>query len=119
MDEVDPREITDYGRNSYGDLFLDFLININCCVLKRSKSEFTYIEARRGRSVVDNCLVPGEQINESNDFKIYRATKMIQSINITTNSNPEKSVLDHSLLTWNIKNQGCRVYCCRRTAPPH
>ena len=80
VDEVDPREITDYGRNSYGDLFLDFLININCCVLngrQGSKSEFTYIEPRRGRSVVDNFLVPQEQINESNDFKIYRATELM------------------------------------------
>ena len=106
VNEVDPREITDYGRNSYGDLFIDFLININCCVLngrQGSKSKFAYVEPPHGCSVMDYCLVPHEQINESNDFKIHSATELMQSIDITINSNPEKSVSDHLLLTWNIK----------------
>ena len=49
MDEVDPREITDYGLNSYYDMFIDSLINLNCCMLngrQGSESEFTYIEPR-------------------------------------------------------------------------
>ena len=106
VDEVEPREIIDYNRNSYGDTFLDFLVNINCCMLngrQGSSNEFTYIEPRRGHSVVDYCLVPHEQLNESNDFVIYRATVLMQNIDITTVSNPKKSVSDHSLLTWIVK----------------
>ena len=106
VDEVEPKEIFDYNRNSYGDTFLDFLVNINCCMLngrQGSSNEFTYIEPRRGHSVVDYCLVPHKQLNESNDFVIYRATVLMQNIDITTVSNPEKSVSDQSLLTWIVK----------------
>ena len=74
MDEVEPREIIDYNRNGYGDMFLNFLVNINCCMVngrQGSSNEFTYIEPRRGHSVVDYCLVPHEQLNEPNDFVIY------------------------------------------------
>ena len=81
--------------------FLNFLVYINCCLVngrQGSSNEFTYIEPRRGHSVVDYCLVPHKQLNESNDFVIYRATVLMQNIDITTLSNPEKSVSDHSLL---------------------
>ena len=33
IDMITPRQVIDYGHNSYGDLLLDFLINVNCCML--------------------------------------------------------------------------------------
>ncbi len=33
VDEVCGKEIIDFAHNTYGDKFIDFLLNSNCCIL--------------------------------------------------------------------------------------
>ena len=46
VDEVPERETVDFRKNSYGEIFLDFLIKSNCAMLNGrcdSKAEFTSV----------------------------------------------------------------------------
>ncbi|CAC5399804.1 unnamed protein product [Mytilus coruscus] len=99
VDEISPRSVIDMNENYNGDLFIDFLTNINFAMLngRIGINDFTYISPQ-GKSVVDYMCVPHEQFNDFLDFKVL---KMIDIIN-QVNYNPEK-IPDHSILLCEIK----------------
>ncbi len=87
------RNVVDYEVNSYGESMIDFLISSSCCILNGRnmiKNDYTRI-ASTGRSVVDYCLVPHEQLNRHSDFVVYKMSEL----NMTLVKRP-----DHSLLKW-------------------
>ena len=99
MDKIAPRDIVDYKTSQYSDVFLDFLLSANLCILNGrtfTKNDFTSI-SQRGYAVVDYCIVPYEQLDRFSDFSAERATKLIsEAVNI--NSFDSFSIPDHSFL---------------------
>ena len=64
IDLLPERNVVDFTPNSYGELFCDFLSNINCCILNGRNfinNDYTFVSTR-GSSVVDYCVVPYENL---------------------------------------------------------
>ena len=60
----------------YSDIFIDFLINVNCCIVNGRNSiqdDFTFVSPR-GSSMVDYCLVPYEHLRCISNFSVIRAS---------------------------------------------
>ena len=65
--------------NKFGDYLLDFLSDINACVLNGRKSKadnFTYVSAN-GKSVVDYIIVPCGQLSNMSDFEVSLVSDLI------------------------------------------
>ena len=61
VDNLPPREVIDFQKNSYCDMFADFLIRTNFCILNGRgslKNDLTYVSSNGGSSVIDYCLKP-------------------------------------------------------------
>jgi len=91
--------VIDYTENSNGDLFIEFLTDINFAILngRIGVNDFTYISPQ-GRSVVDYICVLYEQFEYISDFSVIKMLDLINSVNFNPISIP-----DHSLLTCEIK----------------
>ncbi len=72
VDTVSEREVIDLTRNAYGELFSDFLINVNCCVLNGRNTvtnDFTSVRRQGGSAVMDYCVMPyHESLDVFTDF---------------------------------------------------
>ncbi|VDI02802.1 Hypothetical predicted protein [Mytilus galloprovincialis] len=104
IDCLPERDIVDFQTNGYGNIFCDFLIDVNCCILNGRKTltnDFTFVSTR-GSSVVDYCILPYEMLDSFNSFSVTRATTIIQSLGEPGRYDLRKIVPDHSLLTWNM-----------------
>ncbi len=58
VDDVPPRCTLDFVINSYGERFIEFLINSNTCMLNgrnATNNDFTSVSAK-GSAVVDYCV---------------------------------------------------------------
>ena len=77
-DSIPPREVIDDKMNPYGQLFLDFLIDCNLCMIngRVGKNDFTNINGN-GSSVVDYIVVPYEQLDKYKHFKVHTMTSLI------------------------------------------
>ena len=98
------RSVIDFMHNTYSDLFTDFLINVNCCIVNGRNSDFndfTYVSTR-GCSVVDYCITAYEPLSYIENFRIYRASNLIQVTGILGQVDPLHNVPDHSLLVWSF-----------------
>lgn len=76
IDKIQDRNVVDFCSNAFGDIFCDFLINANLCILNGrnfKQNDFTYVSPR-GLSVVDYCLVPYESLNRFAEFTVTRAS---------------------------------------------
>ena len=88
--------------NKYSELLSEFLINMNCCILKGRNmlsNDFTCIKGQAA-SVVDYCLIPHEDLNKFSEFSVHKTTDLINDINIIDTLEPKNSKPDHSILTW-------------------
>ena len=59
IDDVIERDVIDFNMNRYGDLLIEFLINVNMCMLNgrnNTYNAFTSISSK-DKSVVDYCIV--------------------------------------------------------------
>ena len=104
VDNVPQRNVVDFKTNKSGDLLIDFLINVNCCILNgrnHIQNDFTYI-SNIGRSVVDYCLVPYENVNQFSEFKVWTATDLLQEAQCVDVLDASSKVPDHSVITWSI-----------------
>lgn len=102
VDSLPPRDVIDFVKNSYGELFIDFLINTNMCMLNGRnciKNDFTSISVK-GTAVVDYCVTSHENLKLFKDFCIVRVSDLINSIDYVNTTMPA-SIPDHSLLMWN------------------
>lgn len=97
------------NENYNGDLFINFLTDINFAMLNGciGLNDFTYISPQ-GKSVVDYMCVPYDQLNEILDFKVLKMTDIINQVNL----NP-KRIPDHSILLCEIK---VRKLCNKRNS---
>ncbi|VDI27419.1 Hypothetical predicted protein [Mytilus galloprovincialis] len=96
VDQLPERNIVDFQHNSYGSVFCDFLIDVNCCILNGRNSlhnDYTFISTR-GSSVVDYCVLPYEQLKSFSDFTVHRTTELIKNIGMV-----DKFDLQHSETT--------------------
>ncbi len=55
IDDVPSRNVVDHGVNRYGDLFLDFLTDVNCCVLNGRNYQMNDLTSSNA-TVVDYCV---------------------------------------------------------------
>ncbi|CAC5398837.1 unnamed protein product [Mytilus coruscus] len=101
IDILPERNVVDFTNNSYGDIFCEFLSNVNCCILNGRNflcNDFTFISTR-GTSVVDYCIMPYEYLNKFVDFEVIRAQSLVNS-SFTTGAYDPKHIPDHSLICW-------------------
>ncbi|CAG2189035.1 unnamed protein product [Mytilus edulis] len=101
------RNVVDFTPNSYGDLFCEFLSNINCCILNGRNfinNDYTFVSTR-GSSVVDYCVVPYEKLAFFQNFEVIRARTLIEE-NAAVGSYDPKHIPDHSLLCWTFVTPG-------------
>ena len=104
-DVLPERHIVDFNTNSLADTFLQLLISSEFCILNGRNStinDFTRIRTT-GKSVVDYCLVPLEQLRYFTDFAATRATTLFERSGCLGELDPKKGIPDHSALTWKIK----------------
>ena len=59
VDYIPQRNIIDYTLNSHGQLFVDFLLSANCCIVnRRGTSEDVTSVSTKSLAVVDYYVVP-------------------------------------------------------------
>ncbi len=104
VDDVPDREVIDLTRNHYGELFCDFLVNVNCCVLNgrglSSQNDYTSVRRQGGVAVVDYCLVPYDSLGLFTNFEVKRANDLFEQADCLAVADPTHSIPDHSALTW-------------------
>ncbi|CAG2186873.1 unnamed protein product [Mytilus edulis] len=108
VDNLPEREVIDFKANSYGEIFCEFLSNVNCCVLNgrnHLNNDYTYVSTR-GSSVVDFCITPFENINSFKKFEVIRASDLANK-SLTTGSIEPKYIPDHSVLCWEFESAVC------------
>lgn len=113
IDDVIPRSVIDSIENHNGDLFSDFLSDVNFAMLngRLGVNDYTYISPA-GKSVVDYFCVPYEQLNRILDFKVLRMSDVIDSVNYHPESIPDHSILLCDLkcvMKQNSENYDCKV----------
>ena len=103
VDTIPKRHIVDYNNNQYCDVFIDFLISTNMCILNGRNfktNNFTSVSSK-GSAVVDYVLVPYECLNRYSDFEVILASDLLkQSVDIRTMENTK--IPDHSFLFWEV-----------------
>ena len=103
VDEVSARNVVDFTVNSYGDKFIELLIDSNFCILNGRNyvtNDFTSISTR-GAAVVDYCVVSHVNLDSFQNFCVTTVNDMINAIgNLPVSTTAGRP--DHSLLTWDI-----------------
>lgn len=99
VDLVKPRNVLDTVENHHGDVFSNFLSDINFGMLngRFEDNEYTYISTT-GKSVVDYICVPYEEMEYISDFKIITMSDIVNNVSFMPDSIP-----DHSLLYCDFK----------------
>ena len=84
--------------NKHGEFLSDFLITTNMCTIngRLGQSDFTYV-SNRGKSVIDYCLVPHEQLCLYKDFSVASVVNVINQNNLHLPC-PLSKLPDHALL---------------------
>ena len=104
VDSIPSRNVVDFTKNSYGEYLCKFLIDSNCCILngrQYNNNDFTFVSTR-GRSVVDYFIVPYENLEKCNNFKVYRPSDVFNP----TNGIESKLIPDHSIIACEYTLQG-------------
>lgn len=104
IDCIPDRHVIDFNTNNYGNIFCEFLINANLCILNgrnHANNDFTYVSTR-GLSVVDFCLVPYECLDMFTEFNVIRASNLAENAGCVGVVDP-RVYPDHSLLKWYVK----------------
>jgi len=104
IDNIPLRIPRDFKANYYGELFIEFLINCNMCMLNGRFStdhdNFTSVSSK-GASVVDYCVVPHSDLYLCQNFKVLPVTNLINAIP-GLNQCATSGLPDHNMITWNI-----------------
>ena len=66
------------------------------------KVGFTCVSGR-GRSVVDYCLLPGEELDIIEEFRIVTMTDCQEEMKMEVEA---ERIPDHSILLWELKGEG-------------
>ena len=117
VDHLPDRQVVDYTQSAYSDMFIDFLINVNCCIVNGRNSianDFTFVSTR-GCSVVDYCLTAYETLSRFSNFRVLRANQLVQESNILGQVDTAQTVPDHSFLQWSV-SLNCKSHTPSHTA---
>ena len=80
VDTLPQRDVKDFSKNQYCDVFVDFLISTNMCILNGRNfkvNNFASVSSK-GSAVVDYVLVPYECLNRYSSFEVILATDLLQ-----------------------------------------
>lgn len=106
IDSIPERNVIDFVPNKYGQIFCDFLIDANCCVLNGRRNylqnNYTYISPA-GSSVVDYCVVPYETLEQFDNFSVLKMSELLNDTNYFCGIDSTTCGSDHSLLTWTFE----------------
>ena len=115
VDKLPLRSVIDYTHNAYSELFMDFLINVNCCIVNGRNSvlnDYTFVSPC-GCSVVDYCLIPYENLHNISNFSVIRASSLVTDAGVLGNKDPTSKLPDHSVLRWSFS-----LHCTFSTSAP-
>ena len=101
MDEIEPRNVVDYRKNSYGDIFLDLLIDSNCAMLNGRLggiNDFTSVSVK-GTAVADYVFVSYDVLRFYRDMSVRRAHELFELAALVGVCDPDHNIPDHSLLS--------------------
>ena len=73
VDEIEPRNVVNYRKNGYGDIFLDLLINSNCAMLNGrlgGTNDFTSVSLK-GTAVVDYVFVSYDLLRYYRNMSVH------------------------------------------------
>ena len=104
VDPVCERHVVDHKRNKFGDLLLDFLINVNYCMLNgrnHTSNDFTSVSTK-GLAVVDYALTPYEYLPLCSNVRIRRAIELFRDADLLGYCNPQGVISDHYLVSWSL-----------------
>jgi len=96
IDNIPDRQILDETVNKHGDVFRDFLLESNMCVLNGRVTpqfnNFTSVSVK-GSSVVDYIAVPHHTLNICKIFKVLLAHDAMEIAKVYHNKIPDHSIL--------------------------
>ena len=95
------RQVIDFTKNSYCDVFIDFLKDCNLCILNgritQNLNDYTFFSSRR-KSVVDYFLTPNENLRLCKSCKVTPISSILEVDNAFTMLTPG-GCPDHSVIT--------------------
>ena len=104
IDNLPLRSVIAYSHNAYSEMFIDFLINVNCCIVNGRNSvhnDLTFVSPL-SCSVVDYCLMPYENLCNISIFSVIRASKLATDAGVIGQVNPASKLPDHSVRRWSF-----------------
>ena len=105
VDVVPPRIILDGTTNRHGSVFREFLLDAKCCIVNGritpEHDNYTFIELRRGSSIVDYFITSLDGLDSCKAFHVFTARQLVDTF-YTGQDVPPNHVPDHSLLLLNI-----------------
>ena len=101
--------IVDSVKNHPGEALYDFLRSTGACIVngRKGKDAFSCV-ASRGSLVVDYCVVPCENLNLIEEFRVVTMAESIDEMKIRGEA---LSVPDHSLLLWEVVMEAVETWC--------
>ena len=100
------RDVVDFTKNCYGDIFLEFLKGIKFAVtngrIAKEYNDFTYISPR-GKSVVDYILTNVDDLDKCINCKVTSITSILQSGSLCDSLALNCHAPDHSVVTVTVK----------------
>ena len=105
FDIIPERHVIEFTANKYGDILCNFLIDSYCCMLNVRYSnldynDFTCIRSQ-GACVVDYCLVPHEDLDRYEDFKVWKVSDLINITGIFSTFDANTS--NRTIRSWHGK----------------
>ena len=98
-DEIEPRNITDYHKNRYGELLQEFLLSAELCMLNgRSGADGFTSVSEKGFSVIDYALVEIEKFSIHTNFQVHDPFRIFEVAGCVGRFNV--NISDHAILTW-------------------
>ena len=80
----------------------DIISNLSIVNGRNSTADDYTFESTRGCSVVDYCLTAYETLSRTSNFKVIRASQLVQDTNILGQADFSYALPDHSCLNWSF-----------------
>jgi hypothetical protein len=92
------RKALDKFVNKHGEAFLDFLTESKCCTvngrINTDGDNFTFVDARRGSSVVDYVVVPHDCLKYISHFKVHVGNQLCQELGLQGLQHSDHSLVE-------------------------
>lgn len=101
-ENVPTRSTIDTVSNKHGEAFLEFLRDSKSCVINGriniEHNNFTFVDPRRGSSVVDWVFVPHDTLINIHDFKIHLCKDLCNQLGFPGYKHSDHSVLELDII---------------------